>query len=233
MKNLLYKIQVTGLLAGILHIFSTETSCAQNDFKESAGAVKLSNQFAYQMLEFRVNASEINTNKYLDEPGKLLDDKIELMQQSLKGAISVLGENPSEINRKQRTIFWLEVMAAIDAYSDTNILEVDISGYIYPPPAYTGKVGPWGMIQPDTNDADAYAYYVSAVREFKKKSAKALYLHALERLNNLVDADFKLFLQMSYASSEADKEEFKTLVKQSLLSDSRKQKLRTLFDGAH
>jgi len=233
MKNLLIKIKIVSLV-GLLYSAAINSSFAQSNVEAKVQAPELWSQVKLYLSDFETNASEIKTNQFLVESQTLVDKKMGGMEHSIEAAINTLRFTRSNMDRKQRAALWFDVLATIDRYSDTNVPSVDISGWVSPPPGYKGKVGPWGMMPPDTNDVADYAYYVAAVKANKERAKSANFQHALQRINDWgASPGAEEFLRGAYSSSVTDKQEFDELLGQSSLSDTRKQKLRSLFNEVH
>ena len=222
------KVKIIGSV-GLWYFIAINPLLAQNNLETDAQILELSNRVVFQIMDFETNASEIETNQSLVESQKLFDEKMDRMEDSIKSAIDTLRYTQVNIDRKQKTILWCEILAAIDRHLDTNFPPVDISGFISPPPGYKGKVGPWGMMPPDTNDAADYAYYLVAVKTNKRNGEKALYLSTLKRINDWnAKSGIEKFLKSNFGSSEAGQKELYEILDQSTLSESRKQQLRKI-----
>ena len=211
---------------------------AQTNGVTRISTVQPSEWIVNQLSNFETNVSVFETN-IIREPDKSSDESLHeqaVALQPLKDALQALRvpKERSKMDRRSQAVLWLKVLAAIDRHLETNIPSVSISGFISPPPGYKGKVGINGMLRPDTNDTNAYTYYMAAVKANKVKAKKALYLHELEGINDIdAKSGIEQFLKSNYASSGSDKQEFEELLNQSSLSDARKQKLRDLFKETH
>jgi hypothetical protein len=209
---------------------------AQN-FTNSA-AVKLDDQILVDLSTLDANILMWKSNT-LNEAIQTTDEMI--LQQAkalrpLKDGIRYLRlkNEDTHTNRIQLTVSWLAIFEAIDKHMEINISPVSIGGYIYPPAGYKGKVGPFGMEEPSTNNAIAHAYYVAMVKRNMENYRKLLFHQQLEILNNIyARSGFEQFLKSYYSSSGADEQEFALLLKNSQLSAGRKQDTLNLFDRLH
>ncbi|MGH7953128.1 MAG: hypothetical protein ACREFE_14600 [Limisphaerales bacterium] len=235
MKNLLNKIKLIGWMA-IVYSVASNLSIAQTNGEADASSMKPSEQIELQLSNYEAKVSAIETN-IIQEPDKSFDEsdhEQEIALQPLKDAIKSLRWHQSNMDRKEKTRLWLNVLEVIDRHIETNIPPVSISGFVHPPHGYKGKVGMNGMLPPDTNDVADYAYYVAAVKANKENAKKTHFRYELERINDWdAKSGVEQFLKSSYISSESDKQEFQELLNQSTLSDARKQKLRDLFNEVH
>ena len=235
MKSLLNKINLIGWTATVYAV-SSGLSFTQTIDNTNASAVRPSEQIELQLSNYEAKVSIFET-KIIQEPDKPFNESSHeqgLALQPLKDAIISLRLSQPNMDRKGKASLWLKVLSAIDRHLDTNIPSVDISGFVHPPHGYKGKVGPWGMIQPDTNDGVNYAYYVATVKANKEKARRALLLNELKSLNDLEATPWaEECLRSSYTSSVDDKQEFEELLGQSWLSNTRKQSLGSLFNEVH
>lgn len=231
MKSALPEIKTTSM-AVLLFAACMYSSLAQTNGDVVMPKSEPMDQIRTQFAGFETNAFEIETNKLL-EPGKRLDETMAAMWNSLEYTVVCLKDNQLRLDRKQQTVLWFEFLAAIDRHYVPNYFTtnrpIDIGGWISPPPGYKGKVGPFGMEPPDTNDLEMSSYYASAVKADWERLKKSNYQISLKRINADASERVERFLKSAYTASESDQNELNEILDQSSLSTERKQKLRSFI----
>ena len=206
-------------------------SSAQSGTETNAEALKFSHEIESKISDFEVNASDFETNESILESQKAIDKDMGGVENSLRSAIVTLHFSQINVGRKQRTILWFEIFAAIDRHLG-RIPGVDIWGHIRPPKGYKGRMGIDGMEMPDTNDVADYKYYMAARRANRKNAMNGIFQNTLHGENDDEAVPYaEKFFQSSY-TSEVDRREFKDLLEHSMLSDARKKALTEAVIGA-
>ena len=215
----------------ILFVVAANRLSAQTDFETNAEAVKFSHEIQLEIKEFETGASEIETNQSLLDSQKAIDHEMARVEKSLRAAIVGLEFSHLNMDRKERTILWFDILASIDRHLG-KIPGVDISGHIRPPPGYKGRLGIDGMEMPDTNDVTDYNYYMAARRANRRNAMNAGFQYMLHGENDDEATPYARKYFRSCYTSEADKREFEDMLDHSKLSDARKKALKEAIVGS-
>jgi hypothetical protein len=193
-----------------------------------------------QIVDYQTALSAYEANIQTNDvaPNKRAVNEMLMAMQPLKDAMNTLDNSWSPLVRQQRAALWFEILSAIDTnlyspFLTNNVGLVSMIEYIPPPAGYQGKVGLYGMLPPDTNDAAACSYYITARKTYRIRRFAVNIQTSLEYLNQEATARFEMFLRANYSSSDSDRKEFDQIVNTAPLSVSRQQQLKLLFDKTH
>lgn len=229
MKNI--SIRIKAFISGLtIFIITVVRSSAQSGAETNAEALKFSREIESKISDFEINASDIETNESILDSQKAVDKEMGGAENSIKSAIVTLQFSQVNLDRKDRAILWLEVLAALDRHRG-KIPGANIGGFVRPPEGYKAKVGIDGMEMPDTNDVVDYRYYIAAHRANRKNAMNAGFQYMLQREDEWESTPYaEKFFRSSY-KSEADRQEFEYLLEHSKLSDARKKALKEAVIG--
>ncbi len=229
MKHISISIKV--IISGLtLFIITADRSSAQIGVETNVEVQGFSRDVESKIGDFDVNASDIETNESILESQKAIDKDMVGVENSIKSVIATLHFSQMNIDRRERTILWFEILAALDKHLG-KITYANISGYIRPPQGYKGKIGIDGMEMPNTNDVADYEYYMAARRTHKRNAMNGIFQNTLHTENDWEATPYaEKYFQSSY-TSQADKQVFENLLDHSKLSDARKKALKEAVIG--
>ncbi len=194
-----------------------------------------SGQITNQLFEFETNASEIKTNSALS-PSEAFDKLMAAIKQ-IKGAVNSL-ETTHNTDRREKANLWFDVLAVIDKNIDTNYGTVNYFKTnqffinLVPPPDGTNGIVYFSGVAPSAlKNPEARAKYEVMLEANREHGDNMKLQKELHNINKQATADVVKFFKSSYTSSEPDKMEFDEILKESALSDVRKQQIKNFFSN--